>query len=51
MWKMVSACFLWCLWRERNGRCFDDRERILEEIKSFFLLKSVCFNQSNFLPG
>jgi hypothetical protein len=29
VWKMVLS---WCLWREKNDRSFEDRERILEEI-------------------
>jgi hypothetical protein len=24
MWKMVPLCLLWCLWRERNYRNFED---------------------------
>jgi hypothetical protein len=28
---------LWCLWREKNDRCYEDGERSLEELKSFFL--------------
>jgi hypothetical protein len=36
VWKMVLSCLLWCLWREMNDRGFEDCERTLEEIKSFF---------------
>jgi len=36
MWKMLPSCLLWCLWRERNNRRFEDREKTLEEIKSLF---------------
>jgi hypothetical protein len=36
MWKMMRMYLLWCLWREMNDKCFEDRERTLEEIKSFF---------------
>jgi hypothetical protein len=35
-WKMMPLCLLWCLWRELNDMCFEDRERILEELKSLF---------------
>jgi hypothetical protein len=27
---------LWCLWKERNDRSFEDRERTVVELKSFF---------------
>jgi hypothetical protein len=36
MWKMVPCCLLWCLWRERNDRHFEDKERTIEELISFF---------------
>jgi hypothetical protein len=36
VWKMVPSCLLWCLWRERNDRNFEDQERTLEELKTFF---------------
>jgi hypothetical protein len=34
--QMVPLCLIWCLWRERNDRSFEDQERTLEELKSFF---------------
>jgi hypothetical protein len=36
VWKMVLLCLMWCLWRERNVRYFEDLERSLEKLKSFF---------------
>jgi hypothetical protein len=36
VWKMIPHCVLWCLWRERNARLFDDSERHLPELKLFF---------------
>jgi hypothetical protein len=36
VWKMVPSCLMWCLWRERNDRNFEDQERSIEELKSFF---------------
>jgi hypothetical protein len=35
VWKMVP-CLIWCLWRERNDRQFEDKERTIEELISFF---------------
>jgi hypothetical protein len=28
---------MWIIWRERNGRCFEDQERSLEELKKLFI--------------
>jgi len=36
VWKMVPCCLMWCLWRERNDRQFEDKERIIEDLISFF---------------
>jgi hypothetical protein len=37
VWKMVSTCLLWCIWREINDRSF---ERMLEEL---ILYSSILF--------
>jgi hypothetical protein len=36
VWKIVSSCFLWYLWSERNERSFEDCERTVVELKLFF---------------
>jgi hypothetical protein len=36
VWKMIPHCLIWCLWRERNARHFEDSERSLPELKLFF---------------
>ncbi|XP_035544454.1 uncharacterized protein LOC108983424 isoform X2 [Juglans regia] len=36
-WKMIPLCIMWCIWLERNARCFEDRERSMEELQNFFL--------------
>ena len=59
VWKMMPLCLMWCVWRERNDRNFDNLERTLEEIKSFFFyslftwtfayLALIVISFSNFL--
>jgi hypothetical protein len=29
---LLPFFFLWCLWRERNDRQFEDKERTIEEL-------------------
>jgi hypothetical protein len=58
-WKMVPLCLMWCIWRERNNRNFDNLERTLEELKSYFFfslftrtfayLAPLVISYSNFL--
>ena len=36
LWRLVPHCLVWCIWSERNARCFEGCERSLLEIKSFF---------------
>jgi hypothetical protein len=33
LWRLVPLCLMWCLWRERNARSFDDKEIGLLELK------------------
>ena len=32
----MPHCLMWCIWRERNSRSFEDRERSILEFKSIF---------------
>ena len=36
IWKAVPHCLMWCLWRERNMRTFEDIERNALELKLTF---------------
>jgi hypothetical protein len=38
VWKMIPLYLMWCIWRERNARCFEDSVRSFEEILHYFLL-------------
>jgi hypothetical protein len=58
---MVPTCLLWCVWKERNNRCFEDFERSLEDILACFLhrlylwmvafVSSFSLNFNDFLVG
>jgi hypothetical protein len=37
VWKMVPLCLMWCIWMERNARCFEDKSRSFEELLHYFL--------------
>ena len=36
IWLMIPHYLLWCLWRERNSWCFEDKERSISDLKLFF---------------
>jgi hypothetical protein len=36
VWKMVPHCLVWCLWRERNARHFEDSKHTTNALKLFF---------------
>ena len=36
IWKIIPHCLIWCLWRERNSRHFEDSARTTPELKLFF---------------
>jgi hypothetical protein len=33
IWRMAPLCLMWCVWRERNARCFEDCETSLVNLK------------------
>jgi hypothetical protein len=33
IWSMAPLCLMWCVWRERNARCFEDCETGLSNLK------------------
>lgn len=39
-WRMTSLCLMWCIRREGNVRCFEDREISVEELKNI-MIKSL----------
>jgi hypothetical protein len=41
VWKIVSLCIKWCIWRERNDRCFENSLGLVRNSSIFsFLLFS-----------
>ena len=36
IWKIVPPCLMWCIWNERNNRCFEDSERAMPDMKLLF---------------
>ena len=50
IWMTVPHCFIWCIWRERNNRNFEDLERSVADLKLFWIglqcLVFVLFLQS-----
>jgi hypothetical protein len=37
IWCMAPLCLMWCVWRERNARCFEDCEIDLMNLKRMML--------------
>ena len=36
IWIVVSHCLVWCIWKKRNSRCFEDKERSMPDLKLLF---------------
>jgi hypothetical protein len=42
-WRLAPLCLLWCIWRERNARLFEDVETSMVELRKRLLLWAwVC---------
>jgi hypothetical protein len=50
VWKMVPCCLMWCLWRERNDRQFEDKERTIEDLISFFFHSLYSWSDAFLAP-
>jgi hypothetical protein len=50
VWKMIPCCLLWCLWRERNDRQFEDKERTIEELIFFFFYSLYSWTAAFLAP-
>jgi hypothetical protein len=37
IWRLIPHCIMWCLWRERNARCFEDCELPIQDLKNLVL--------------
>jgi mannosylglycoprotein endo-beta-mannosidase len=49
IWRMIPHCIWWCLWRERNRRCFEDCSLSLDRLQGVFL--SLLFSLGNSVFG
>jgi hypothetical protein len=46
VWNIIHSFMMWCIWREKNSRNFDDRERTSSNLRTSFLK----FHLSRSLP-
>ena len=55
VWWLVPHCVMWCLWRERNARHFEDCESTIPELKLLFFQTLyewvLALGSLSFLPG
>ena len=40
---VVPHCVIWCIWKERNSRCFEDNERSMPDLKLLFFRENYSF--------
>ena len=38
---VVPHCLMWCIWKERNSSCFEDKERSMPDLKLLFFRTSL----------
>jgi hypothetical protein len=50
VWKMVPLCIMWCIWRERNDRCFEDKSRSHEELLHLFFFTLFTWTEGWLAP-
>jgi hypothetical protein len=50
VWKMVPLCIMWCIWRERNDRYFEDKPRSHEELLHLFFFTLFTWTEGWLAP-
>ena len=40
IWSAISHCLIWCIWKEKNAKCFEGLENSISSVK-FIFLKSL----------
>ncbi|KAG5577465.1 hypothetical protein H5410_057599 [Solanum commersonii] len=52
-WKLIPSCIWWSVWRERNGRCFEDKSNSIHKVKwnclvsLLFWCKQLCIDDED----
>ena len=36
IWNLIPLCLMWCIWRERNWRTFEDLDRYEDQMLALF---------------
>ena len=36
VWNLAPLCLMWCIWRERNWRTFEDRDKTDDQLLAYF---------------
>ena len=36
VWNLAPLCLMWCIWRERNWRTFEDRDKSDDQLLAYF---------------
>jgi hypothetical protein len=50
VWKMVPLCIMWCIWKECNDRCFEDKSRSHEELLYLFFFTLFTWTEGWLAP-
>jgi hypothetical protein len=40
---------MWSIWRERNSRCFEDREIVVEELKNILVKMLIIYGHGHMI--
>jgi hypothetical protein len=55
-WRLAPLCLLWCIWRERNARLFENIETSMVELRKrllnmlyFWIVSHNCLNNFTYV--
>jgi len=50
-WRIIPACIWWSVWKERNGRCYENKSNSIQKVKEnciaylYFWCKQECIEE------
>lgn len=48
-WRIIPACIWWTIWKERNGRCFENKTNSIQKVKEKCIVSFYFWCKENYI--
>lgn len=46
-WRIIPSCIWWAVWKETNGRCFEDKIKSIHDVKWNCIVPILFWHKEN----